>query len=83
MTGINSAASSLVRITGLTLDIVVIGVGGSSFTTKVNVSNSVWLKLSVTLIVNVVKPKTLVGVPEIDPVLVLNVNPVGRLGLIE
>ena len=56
------------------------GVGGSSFTTSVKVSDSTWLRLSVTDTVNVCNANTTVDVPEICPVLELKVSPAGRLG---
>ena len=62
---------------------VVVSVGGGlSETLREKLAISVWPTLSVTVIVYTIVDDIAVGVPDISPSAVWNINPEGRLGVI-
>jgi hypothetical protein len=82
VTGVTGEIATLiVAVTVATLRVV--NRAGGADTVRLNVLLLVCAILSVTVTVNTVCGKVAVAVPDISPVAVLSVNPVGKLGLIE
>jgi hypothetical protein len=82
VTGItDDKATLIVAVTVATLNVV--NSAGGADTVRLKVFELVWPILSVTVTVNAVCARVTEAVPEIRPVPVFIVSPVGRLGLIE